>query len=367
MTLLVGTTIGAGIYGIPYAVNQTGILVGVAYLFSLGGIVLMLNLLYGEVILRTPGDHQLTGYGQIYLGRIGRWLATASLFIAIYGAHLAYLIKIGEFAALISNQPYPVLFSLIFWLIASLIILFGLKSVTLVDIVLQVLMFLSLGLISLISLPYLKLENFPLANLHFSNLLLPYGIILFALSGTAAIPETEEVLRSDRSKLIKAIFIGSLVPVFVYLLFTLVIIGVSGPQTSNDAISGLKNILPDWVVNFGAFLGIITMSTAFISLGYVLAEVWHRDYKMTKTISFTLSSLPLLILFFFTSRNFIAVLEFSGALTGGLAGILIILLYLRSQKMGQQEPAYSLNFPPAVLWTIFAIFLLGMFFPFFTG
>ena len=72
ISALVGTVIGAGIFGIPYVVAKIGFLPGIFYLLTLGTLVLFLNLLYGEVILRTPGDHQLTGYAEIYLGKFGK-------------------------------------------------------------------------------------------------------------------------------------------------------------------------------------------------------------------------------------------------------------------------------------------------------
>ena len=54
--VLVGTTIGAGMFGIPYVVSKIGFLPGLAYILVLGALTLFLNLIYGEVILRTPGD-----------------------------------------------------------------------------------------------------------------------------------------------------------------------------------------------------------------------------------------------------------------------------------------------------------------------
>ena len=76
IAVLVGTTIGAGIFGIPFVVSKIGFVPGIFYLLILGVLVLILNLAYGEIILRTPGDHQLTGYGEIYFGEIGKKIAS---------------------------------------------------------------------------------------------------------------------------------------------------------------------------------------------------------------------------------------------------------------------------------------------------
>ena len=51
-SLLIGTTIGAGFLGIPYVFAKAGFLVGTLHLFLVGGIMLFINLLLGEISLR---------------------------------------------------------------------------------------------------------------------------------------------------------------------------------------------------------------------------------------------------------------------------------------------------------------------------
>ena len=366
VTILVGATIGAGIYGIPYAINQVGFIAGLFYLLIIGLIIHLLHLLYGEVILRTKGEHQLAGYGEIYLGKAGKILGITSLFTGIYGALLAYTIKTGEFVALITNQPHPVLFSLLFFFLASVVIFIGYKTVSVMNVVLFFLMVGLIVFISLIGLPRLSFSNIGAQSLGVSGIFLPYGVILFALSGSAAVPEAEKTLREEPKSLEKALFWGTIIPIVIYLLFSLIIIGICGQKTSTDAITGLKYFLPGWVVNLGAGLGIITMSTAFLSLGYILKKVWQWDFGLSRTMAFILAVFPALFLFLFGSKNFLGVLDFAGALTGGLTGILIILLFMKAKKFGQRQPAYSLSIPPVLLWTLFGVFTLGLLFPFLT-
>jgi len=361
---LVGTTIGAGIFGIPYVVVKIGFLAGVFYLLILGFLVLLLNLIYGEVILRTPGDHQLIGYGEIYLGKLGKTLAVLSLFVGLYGALLAYFIKVGEFLALILNLPSSLFFSLLFFVFVSLAVFLGLRIVSFIEGVLVVLLLGLIGLIGILGAGKIVVNNFSGLNLSF--LFLPYGVILFALSGSSVIPEMEEILRQKHDKLKKSVIVGSLIPLFVYLLFTTVVVGVSGVLTSDDAISGLVYFLPSWITKLGAILGVLTMSSSSLALGYVLREVWFRDFGLPKTLAFCLASFPSLILFLSGAKSFIRVLEITGALMGGLTGVLIIALFLRAKEKGERVPAYSLNLPRALVFILILIFLLGMTSPFFS-
>lgn len=364
IAVLIGTTIGAGIFGLPYAITQVGFGAGIAYLLILGAMILLLNLIYGEVILRTPGDHQLTGYAKIYLGQLGKLLASLALLIGLYGALWAYLLKIGEFAALISNRPHDLLFSLIFFCLASLAILIGLRAVSLLELILVSLMLLFIFILATVGLPHMSSTNFQFSIFNSQFVFFPYGIILFALTGYSAIPEMEEVLRQDHGQLKKAILAGTLIPILVYLIFVFVIVGIAGPLTSEDAISGLRLFLPNWVVRFGAGLGILTMSTSFLSLGYVLREVWFRDFRLPKPSALILALLPPLVLFLLGTKSFLMILEITGALTGGLSGLLIIALFLQAKTAGQQTPAYSLNVPKIILGILGLIFILGIFSPF---
>ncbi len=177
----------------------------------------------------------------------------------------------------------------------------------------------------------------------------------------------EEVLRQEPQKLKKAIFFGSLIPLLVYFLFALIIIGICGSQTSEDAISSLYLFLPKWISKFGASLGILTMATSFLAIGYVLREVWHRDFHLPRLISFSLALLPPLVLFLLGAKSFIIILEYTGALTGGLTGILIIACYLQAKKEGQRQPLYSFSIPKLLLLILGIIFLIGMITPLITS
>ena len=366
IAILIGTTIGAGMFGVPYVVAKIGFFPGLIYIFFLGCLVLLLNLIYGEVILRTPGDHQLGGYVQTYLGRkksFIKWLSTISFFISIYGALLAYLIKIGEFLALIFGAGSPVFYSILFFALGSLIVSRGLKAVSSFGFLFVVLLSILILGISLPGLSKVEITNLSYANL--SYFFLPYGVILFALTGSSVIPEMEEVLRKKTGKFKKAIIIGAIIPPLVYSLFALFVVGTCGALTSDDAITCLLPFFPGSVVKFGAFLGVLAMGSSFFTLGYVLREVWFRDFKASKRWSLFLACAPSFLLFLFGAREFIEVLEFSGAVSGGLTGILILTMFQKAKTMGKRKPAFSLRVPKFLIIILYAVFFLGMFSPFF--
>lgn len=364
--ILIGTTIGAGMFGIPYVVAKIGFLPGLIYILVLGGLTLLLALIYGEVVLRTPGDHQLGGYVQTYLGKnngVIKWLSTVSFFISIYGALLAYLIKIGEFSVLIFGAGSPIFYSILFFAFGSLAVLYGLKAISCFEFLFVILLSVLIIGISLFGLNKVEMTNLSYVNL--SYFFLPYGVILFALTGNSVIPEMEEILRKKPQKLKKAIIIGAAVPILVYSLFTFFVVGACGALTSDDAITCLLPFFPKSVVKFGAFLGILAMGSSFFALGYVLKEVWFRDFKVSKPWSLFLACAPSFLLFLFGARHFIEVLEFSGAVSGGLTGMLVLAMFQKAKKMGKRKPAFSLKVPSFLVFILYAVFFLGIFSPFF--
>lgn len=352
--VLTGTIIGAGIFGIPFVVSQIGFWPGVVYLVVLGGAMLLLNLLYSEVVLQTPGDHQLTGYSQIYLGRKGKLLATLAIFSGAYSALLAYLIKTGEFLDLIFNWSSPTFFSFLVFILVSVALLLGLKSIAFLEsLIVTALLFLVL-VIAFLGAPYINPANF--SGFRPDFFFLPYGVILFAFLGAVAIPEIEEILRYQRHQLKKAIIIGGLIPLLVYLLFVTVVVGVCGALTSDDAIAGLNLFLPAGMTKLGAVLGLLTMTSSYLVLSYILREVWFRDFHLPKKTAFWLAILPAPLLFLLGAKDFINVLGFAGAVSGGLEGILIIALFQRVKKMTR---------PPLALIVLAIMFLIGIFSPLF--
>jgi tyrosine-specific transport protein len=355
---LVGTTIGAGIFGLPYVVAKIGFIPGTIYLVVLGLLTFLLNLAYGEVILRTSGDHQLTGYASIYLGKGGRVIAFLALLLTVYGALLAYFIKIGEFLNFVFGFGSPVYWSLAFLGLAGLALFFGLRTVGPLEGFLVALLLGLLIFLSFLGFSKIKLTNFSDFDPNF--LFLPYGVMLFALSGSSVVPEMEEILRQEHGKLKKAIIVGTVVPLAFYFLFVTLVVGVCGRLTSDDAVLGLAFFLPIWIVDLGALLGILTMGTSFLTLGYVLREVYFRDFGTSKILSWVLVCLGSPLFYLFGAKNFIEIIGATGALMGGLTGILIVLMFLKAKKIGERRPAYVLSLPRFLFSLLVFVFILGI-------
>lgn len=354
---LVGVVIGAGILGIPYVVAKAGFLVGLIDIFLIGVAVMFMNLFMGEIVLRTKGDHQLTGYAEIYLGKKGKFFMTAAMFIATYGALIAYLIGEGAALSAIFGGP-ELLYSLGFFVVVSLIVFYGLKAVEEAEFWMVGMFLLVVLMICFIG--FLNIDASNLANPDLSNIFLPFGVVLFAFLGSAAIPEMREELINHRSEMKKSIIIGSLIPLVLYALFATVVVGVTGAGTSEVATIGLGERLGQSMVVFGNIFAIFAMATSFIVLALALVEVWDYDYGFSRNKSLMLTLLLPLAAFLLGFKSFISTIGIAGAFAGGIEGFIIVFMMWKAKKHGNREPEYSIKGVHIIGSIVMVIFFLGI-------
>ena len=369
-TTLIGTIIGAGILGIPYVIAKTGFVYGLLLIILLGGAYVFLNLFLGEVILRTKKQHQLPGYAEKYLGKWGKRLMTLSMFIGLYGALTAYLI--GEGAALhtIFGWGVPLMYTFIFFAITVYIIYRGIKATGKAELILISLLFLVVVFIGLLSYNQIQFSN--LVHFDLTEILVPYGVIVFAFVGLPSIPEMQEELGREKNKMKKAILVGSVIPIVLYIAFSLIIIGIVGLENfellgPNERIATIAlSLYSNQILGiFANLLAVLAMFTSFLTIGTALVEIFEYDYGVSRRTSLLLTfSLPLLIVLF-KLTSFIVVLGITGAIAGGLDGILVMLMYWKAKKLGDRKPEYTMGKHYILGVFLILMFVVGIAYQFF--
>jgi len=326
---LSGTIIGVGLFALPYITLKVGFWVMLGYFLVLGSLVILVHLFFGELALKTPDLKRLPGFAKFHLGKWGEKTAFLSSILGIFGAILAYIIVGGEFLTELLSPIFGggnLVWTLFYFSLGAALIFFGIKAISKIEFWGLVLFFIILIAIFFRGQTFLKIENlFPQPD--FSQLFLPYGAILFSLWGAALIPEVEEMLR-ERKKLLKILIpISILIPIFVYLFFIYLILGITGSQTTESALTGLRNFLGDRIVSLGLFFGVLTTFTSFIALGLTLKKVFWYDLKIDKNLSWAITCFIPLALFLIGIKSFIPVIVFVGGAMLGIDGILILLMY----------------------------------------
>jgi amino acid permease len=322
---LVGVIIGAGIFGIPYIVAQSGVLTSFFYFIILGAVVLTLHLFFAEIVLNTKEDHRLVGYAQKYLGKSAKNIVFFSTIIGDIGSLLVYIILAGKFSHFIFPSALSeTSWSLIIWFLLSALVVLGIKTISRVELWLNLALFAVFLTIFFFCLPKIEAINFTLINTN--NLFLPFGVVLFSLIGLSAVPEVAHLL-GDKKRLRYVIVTAGFITVIFSFLFGLVISGVSGPLTTTEPFAGLSNFLGRGVVLLGAFFGLLAVSTSFLMIANYLKNTLILDCSISRWLSIALTCLGPAILFLAGVRNFIAVIGLVGVLVGLLEGSAIALIY----------------------------------------
>lgn len=365
---MVGIIVGAGILGIPYVIAKSGFFLGAIIIITIGLVFLILNLYLGEIVLRTKEQHQLSGYMEKYLGRTGKALMAFSMMFGIYGALIAYIIGEGEalrtiFAGFFSLPP--LFYSLAFFLLAFFIVYRGVKTAGKAELIVLIAMVIIIILISLISLPSIDISY--LTTFHPSNIFFPLGVIIFAFISSAAVPEMQEVLHKEKKKLRKAIIIGSIIPIFIYLLFSFAVVGLVGLENFNllEPNQRIATVALSFYTNqiFGVFVNLIAffaMFTSFLGLGIGLVEMYQYDFHFSRNKALALTLIFPLVVTLTNLTSFIAVIGITGSIAGGINGILIVLAYWRSKKLGDRKPEYVFKSSKFLGYLILVVFSFGI-------
>lgn len=331
VALIFSGTIGAGILGLPYAVAKVGSLIGVFYIIGIGVLMIGFNLLVGEIAVRTKGDFHLVGMAEKYLGRWGKPLMTVLVYLVSFGILDVYIIGEGESLAALFGGP-AVGWSLLFWLIGSTLVFIGLRVVKVADFVLSLLLLSVVFFIIAVSAPNVQTVNFAYHN--WAQILFPFGVLLFAFSGSGSVLEAHSLIGDDKRLFRKAILLAGGIILMVYLVFAMVVLGVTGAETTEIATIGLGNKIGRSVFLLGNIFAALAMATSFITNSLLFRDSLRWDYRWPSwKASLLVCGIPLL-LYLFGLRGFILMIDLIGGVFFSLEMLLIILIYWQAKRKG---------------------------------
>jgi tyrosine-specific transport protein len=355
---MLGAIIGAGVLGIPFVIAKAGIVPGVCILLVLGVALLILNLMLGEVVLRTKGDHQLSGYAEIYCGSWGRWVMTASMVVGVYGALTAYTVAMGDILAWLFGGR-PIVWMVLAFVVMALVLAQRLRAIEGYE------RFVSTGKVLLLIV--VAIVAFASQKFSYANLAIPtmswtssFGVILFALLGTAAIPSVREGLAGQYAKLHKVLVWSGVIPIVLYLVFAVAVLGVTGSATTEISTTGLGIALGPWAVVLMSVFALLAMASAYVALGEALKKTYEEDFGWLSITAWAATvTLPILLVLL-GARSFITVLGITGAVAAGFDGIVICWMYVTAKKKGTRKPEYVIRVPKPVILLLALIFILAL-------
>ena len=355
---LIGATIGAGVFGLPYTFAQSGPAVGAAWLLGLGAVMLILYLMFAEIVLHTPGTHRIGGYVGAQLGRRWGMFASVMMFLTLLGIMTAHIILGGEFLFTLFHPFFggsQIAYSLLMVVIAGAITWRGTQATVRIEgIVVGILLFMFL-FATLASLPHIVPANLTLV--HVDGIFLPYGVVLFSLFGLGAVPEMSDVLGTQKRRLPHVITTALFIVVMLYLAFCLCVVGVTGLATTSSAFTGLSAALGGSFAVVSSLLGSITLLSIFSMSSLQMQNLLCYDVHLSRRVSWLVASCAALILFLLGVRQFITLIGFVGSVFAACVAGVVVLAYERMRRSPTCLEQRCLNVPAFVSGGI--LLLLG--------
>ncbi len=347
---MVGTTVGAGILGIPYVVSKAGFFTGVLDIIFLCALVIVISLYLAEVVLRTKGNHQVTGLAEKYLGKTGKVIMFLTMFFTVVGALVAYSYGSGDaITSIVGGSSF--FNSVVFFLLLSLVFYFGIRTFEKFESGATIGIIAIIAFVCVSSLMAFNSKN--LMSFDLTKVFIPYGVILFASTGLLVIPELKKELK-DKKFYKRTVILGVTIPALLYILFSAAVIGVNGLDTTQVATVGFGAALGSLVHFVGNIFAVFVMATSFVAMGFALKTSYVEDYNLKNMQSWVFVIIVPLTIILLEIGDFIKIIEYTSILGTSTMLACIMIMHSRAKKLGNRKPEFSI---PGPIW-LKVIFLL---------
>lgn len=357
--LIVGTSIGGGMLALPVATTGGGFIGSSLLLLACWLVMTLSAFLILEVNLWLPATSNMVSMAGATLGpvgQVGTWLTYLILHYCLLSAYIAGGTDVLHDLLALMGVATPLwIASILFVFILGFVVCKGVRSIDYVN----------RGLMSVKILTYLVLVACILPFIHVPNLtighpplLLGTVTVIITSYGFAAIVPSLRIYYQDNIKqLRKVILIGSLIPLFCYLLWDLSIIGTvprekllemlrSGHSTSDLTHALSVQLNNSWITNITRIFTSLCVATSFLGVSLCLSDFLADGLKLSKAglagwWVYLLTFIPPLAVILFYPNAFIKGLSYAGI----FCTILLILLPVMMVWRGRYHKQLAVTIP----------------------
>lgn len=360
-SILSGTIIGAGMFLLPFIFEKTGFLIGILYLIFFTFVFYVTHAMYADIILRTERLPGFVLYVRKYLGEWARLPAIIATGIGTILISAVYLELSVSFVQLIFPQISGYLIVFLFWTLGSIAIFSKAESIAEIELVVMVAIVLLVGYIfgEGISIgSYLK-SNFFANTLSLPMIFIPFGPVLFSLSGRSAIiPLLDDVKQSRISEksLSKILFWGTAIPSVLYSIFVLGIWGLSSVVT-DDAVSGIY-LGASFLKPILGLVGLAALFTTYVPIGSSMKKILEADFSFSH-LEASIAVVILPPLMYLLNFGFLKLINIAGGIFLAVECIFIALIWNKLNNL-KKPRILLLKFGRKTSYFIVAVFAIGM-------
>jgi len=357
--LVAGAGIGGGVMAVPYLAQKVGIFPTIIIAIIAYAVTLILHIMVAELSVRTDYSSELlTVFSKHLFGskkplRAGFYILMA---ITLVCNLAAYITGAGEILSELTGIP---LFAgkIIFFILAALVVFFGLKKVALNEVLALILKLLFLTIMAVLS--FLVPGEILFAAPGFVPMIAVYGIIMFSLSSLFAVPQAASGLAHSKKKLIQSVVYGLLISLAVIILITVCVLYCSDPVTE-VAIVGWAKALGMTVNVLGSLFVFLAMLGAFWSISLQLCDMTGAFFKAGRRLSWLIGTLPCFIVALLPMAGFLGLMQIAGGATAVIIALMVVPAYNNSIRTASHDDVLlgKIGKSKIIAFAVIAMYLL---------
>ncbi len=339
--LVAGTTIGAGMLALPVMSSFVGFLPSIAIFLLCWGVMLTTAFFFLDVNFAVEGEPNLISMVHRTLGGWGKALSWIVYLLLLYSLTAAYISASSPL--FVAAIQYVTGYILPYWLgpfCLPLIFGFFVYLGTLgVDIINRLLMLgLCVSYLLLVGFLPEHVDGALLAHVDWSSASMVFPVVITSFGYHIIIPSLTTYMNHDKKKLRWILVVGSLLPLVIYLLWQVLILGIVPLNGENGLVHAWKQgvsatqpltqiVTNSWIKIGAHFFSFFAIVTSFLGVTLSLSDFLTDGFKIKKSwegrlIACLLTFVPPLIFVFTYQRGFFVAIDYAGVF------VAILLIFL---------------------------------------
>lgn len=371
--IVAGTTIGAGMLAMPIISANVGFLFMSFILFCIWFAMFYTSVLLVNVYRYNSPEDGLNTLTTKYLGKPGAYITGLSMLTLMYALTSAYIAGGGDILRtnleqLLHLEVSPQLSAILFTLLFGGIIAFGTRAVDYSTKVVFSIKILCLCLVLGLLLPHIEMAYLSYMPQSPLPVLATIPIIFTSFGFSVVIPSLVKYLDGNLRQLKWVFFIGSIIPLLLYLIWELTILGNIESSVFSEILknnAGLEGLLVSIKeINSSPF---IKIAFTIFAAAAILTSFWGvalalNDYikdlakdrpKIKHNVSaFILTFLPPILFALFYPDGFVIALGYASISLVVLALIIPMLMLQKAKKIAGEKTSILQYIIYGFLWIL---------------
>lgn len=333
--VVAGNGIGSGMMAIPYFVAHAGTACGIAAFILAYAVSVLMHLMIAELLIQTDDTKDITEVFNRYLftGRGGKVLRLLFflILVTVLIANLAAYIS-GAVEIITQLLPLsPAVIRLVFYVIASLVVILGLKIMCVSEVSAVSIMGALMVLALIFSLGHTNRDISISLTGSAGAFTALFSMIMFSFSAIFAVGQVIDYLDRDTEKIRRSVFMGILINLVLSVTVVICALITSG-EVTKIAIVGWSEAAGGVVRIIGSVIIVLAMLTSYWSIGLASSDIISNQAGTGTGLSFVIATLPALVITFIAGSDFMDYLKIVGGAVAVILSFMVIPSYLKCMK-----------------------------------